>query len=89
MLTLIEGLVKRLEADSGYIKRKSEEFSVFTSPIYLGNADSADNYEEITEDAYNAAKAEEDAKIRREAEEREREIQALAEANAPQAPVEG
>ena len=52
---------RKLVSSTGYLK--ATEGSVYESPIYLGIYDSADNYEEVGQDAYEAYKQAEESRI--------------------------
>ena len=58
---------RELKSESGYLREK-ESGAVYDYAIYLGKFDSKDNYEEITAEEYEAAKA-------LEAEEQEKETE--------------
>ena len=52
---------RKLVSSTGYLK--GTDGSVYESPIYLGIYDSADNYEEVGQDVYEAYKQTEEARV--------------------------
>ena len=55
---------RELKSETGYLRSK-ERGAVYNYGIYLGKFDSPTNYEEISEEEYNQAKAEEQEKLKK------------------------
>ena len=56
-------MIRTFESDSGYVRNKASKVVYAAHVIYLGIYDTADNYEEATEDDYDAYMASEKLKM--------------------------